>query len=135
MEMGDSGLSSITGLPTISVYSNNGGYQSTETLSLNKWPAFQRCWLINIFMLRISCRAHALVKVSRWRYFLIWFNLKYIMSLYTSLSTIVAGMTERGHSGFLGKGLMGRNVIEFSLCASHKTTTCLADYAIYCCKI
>lgn len=48
-------------------------------------------------------------------------------------------MTERGQSGFLGKDLMtkdlmGRNVIKFSLCASHKTTSCLADYAMYCCK-
>lgn len=52
----------------------------------------------------------------------------------------MTGMTERGHSGFLGKGLMskdlmGRNVIKFSLRASHKTTTCSADYAIYRCKI
>lgn len=52
----------------------------------------------------------------------------------------MTGMTERGQSVFLSKDfttkdLMGGNMNKFSSCASHKTTTCLADYEIYCSKI
>lgn len=46
------------------------------------------------------------------------------MSLHTK-SEYHCGMAETGYSGFLGKDLMtkdlmGKNVIEFGLCSSHK---------------